>query len=218
MALPHKVTRDHVIDALDWIDKHPNDVRGIVKYALRRSRNGKKYPPKDVIRVAARMESGQKFGSKFSGGTQTNNFLIKRKFEIWDTSKKPEKRIGFEAVDEDPEEVFREGGVLYEYKKHKKIERNWKMAKLAKNARIATDKLLECDVCGFSFARTYGDIGIGYIEAHHKLPLAKLRGPRMNKVSDLALLCANCHRMIPESNPLFMVEELVEIVNAQRGK
>ena len=41
-----------------------------------------------------------------------------------------------------------------------------------------------------------GDLGKGYIEAHHTRPVAKLVTGERTKVSDLALVCANCHRML----------------------
>ncbi|MEV6953963.1 HNH endonuclease [Streptomyces sp. NPDC051183] len=51
-----------------------------------------------------------------------------------------------------------------------------------------------CSVCAFDFSRTYGPLGEDYIEVHHVLPL-HIAGPRDTRLSDLALLCANCHRM-----------------------
>ncbi|MFD9098457.1 HNH endonuclease [Streptomyces collinus] len=53
---------------------------------------------------------------------------------------------------------------------------------------------VRCEVCDFDFARTYGDLGEGYIEVHHVAPL-HISGPRVTKLEDLACLCANCHRM-----------------------
>jgi 5-methylcytosine-specific restriction protein A len=54
---------------------------------------------------------------------------------------------------------------------------------------------LQCEVCGFDFALTYGqDLGEGYIEVHHVTPL-HISGARETRLDDLACLCANCHRM-----------------------
>ncbi|MGW6687788.1 HNH endonuclease [Streptomyces sp. NPDC054961] len=58
---------------------------------------------------------------------------------------------------------------------------------------------LECAVCTFDFRSAYGSLGDGYIEVHHVLPL-HISGPRETKLSDLALLCANCHRMCHRSH------------------
>ncbi|MFJ6754357.1 HNH endonuclease [Streptomyces sp. NPDC091273] len=53
---------------------------------------------------------------------------------------------------------------------------------------------LRCAVCTFDFHSAYGALGNGYIEVHHVLPL-HISGPRETNLNDLALLCANCHRM-----------------------
>jgi 5-methylcytosine-specific restriction protein A len=56
----------------------------------------------------------------------------------------------------------------------------------------------KCQVCGFEFDKHYGNIGLGYIEAHHLKPISELKDTRipMNPIKDFAVLCANCHRMI----------------------
>ncbi|MFJ4472485.1 HNH endonuclease [Streptomyces sp. NPDC089424] len=59
---------------------------------------------------------------------------------------------------------------------------------------------LQCEVCDFDFARTYGELGEGYIEVHHITPLY-VSGTRETKLDDLACLCANCHRMCHRSRP-----------------
>jgi 5-methylcytosine-specific restriction protein A len=59
---------------------------------------------------------------------------------------------------------------------------------------------LLCEVCGFDFARTYGDLGAGYIEVHHVTPLF-VSGATKTGLDDLACLCANCHRMCHRSRP-----------------
>ncbi|MES5823541.1 HNH endonuclease [Streptomyces sp. RG80] len=61
-------------------------------------------------------------------------------------------------------------------------------------------QVLRCEVCDFDFARTYGDLGEGYIEVHHVTPLF-ISGVRETRLDDLACLCANCHRMCHKSSP-----------------
>jgi 5-methylcytosine-specific restriction protein A len=56
----------------------------------------------------------------------------------------------------------------------------------------------------------YGDLGAGFAECHHKLPLAA--GERRTLLSDLAIVCANCHRMLHRRSPWLTVEELQEIL------
>lgn len=56
------------------------------------------------------------------------------------------------------------------------------------------------EACGFDFEAMYGPRGAGYIECHHVVPLHEA-GEGWNKLSDLALICANCHRMIHRRAP-----------------
>lgn len=71
----------------------------------------------------------------------------------------------------------------------------------------ASGSPLACGVCGFDFAAVYGDLGKGYIEVHHRLPL-HASGPRATRLSDLALLCSNCHRMIHRAKNWLTPEQL----------
>ena len=56
-----------------------------------------------------------------------------------------------------------------------------------------------CEVCGFDFGKTYGDLGCGFIEVHHDPALSRRRGHGMTRRRDVTLVCANCHRMLHAS-------------------
>lgn len=86
-------------------------------------------------------------------------------------------------------------------------ERNASIVRRAKELRKSRDPGLHCETCRFSYREYYGERGKGFIEAHHKIPLAKLRPDTRTRVEDLALLCANCHRMIHQ-NPSLTIEKL----------
>lgn len=73
-------------------------------------------------------------------------------------------------------------------------ERDPRLRRLKINQARNRGLPLQCAVCAFHFERTYGELGRDYIEVHHVLPL-HISGPRETKLEDLALLCANCHRM-----------------------
>lgn len=66
-------------------------------------------------------------------------------------------------------------------------------------------------MCAFDFEQAYGDRGADYIEAHHKIPLSELTGETRTRPSDLAMLCANCHRMIHAKRPWLTINELKEL-------
>jgi 5-methylcytosine-specific restriction protein A len=73
---------------------------------------------------------------------------------------------------------------------------------------------LACEVCTLDFGQTYGERGDGYIECHHILPMHET-GERETKPSDLALLCANCHRMIHTKPPWPSPKKLRAIMDEQ---
>ncbi len=85
---------------------------------------------------------------------------------------------------------------LIGFRQHKRIERNQKLAAIAKQIHGHV-----CQACGFNFEEKYGDIGKGFIEAHHLTPISELIGKRvkLNPKTDFAVLCSNCHRMIHKS-------------------
>lgn len=85
-----------------------------------------------------------------------------------------------------------EGGVIMRL--HKRYERDPKLVAEKRKAASAKGDLA-CEVCGFDFKATYGDLGSGYIEVHHTRPVHTLLTGTKTKLGDLALLCANCHRM-----------------------
>lgn len=75
-----------------------------------------------------------------------------------------------------------------------------------------------CQACSFSFEEGYGELGMGYIEVHHKRPISSYGGAvHINPVTDLAVLCSNCHRMIHRnSSEPYSVEELRALVARTR--
>ena len=51
-------------------------------------------------------------------------------------------------------------------------------------------------MCGFDFKDKYGELGEGFAECHHTIPVSELKDNQKTTLSDLSILCANCHRMI----------------------
>jgi 5-methylcytosine-specific restriction protein A len=71
---------------------------------------------------------------------------------------------------------------------------------------------LECEVCGFVFENKYGELGKGFAECHHLIPLSELQIEKKPKLEDFAILCANCHRMIHRKKPWLTLSQLKTIV------
>jgi hypothetical protein len=70
---------------------------------------------------------------------------------------------------------------------------------------------LSCKACDFSFAERYGELGSGFIHVHHIVPLADIgKSYKVDPISDLIPLCANCHAMIHRRRPTLTLNELKE--------
>jgi 5-methylcytosine-specific restriction enzyme A len=80
-----------------------------------------------------------------------------------------------------------------------------------KRAVLSEKGRLACEVCAFDFEATYGPLGEALAECHHKRPLTE--GVRQTSLSDLAIVCANCHRMIHRSSPPLAIEELQALIS-----
>ena len=71
---------------------------------------------------------------------------------------------------------------------------------------------LDCEACGFSFKLAYGKLAEEYCEVHHLVPLADAEKSRTTRLQDLAILCANCHRVVHLRNPPYGLLELKEVL------
>ncbi len=112
--------------------------------------------------------------------------------------------------DEVADNGVREGRLLLRL--HKYRERDTGQVRKKKQNVLEKKGKLECEVCGFDYSEVYGSIGEGYIECHHKVPLHLLQQGSKTRLKDLALLCANCHRVIHRRKELISVEELKQLV------
>jgi 5-methylcytosine-specific restriction protein A len=110
------------------------------------------------------------------------------------------------------EVLFREGRVLTRL--HLARERNPNLVRKKKRDVLKRTKRLACEACGFDFAQFYGEMGHGFAECHHILPLAKLP-ERKSGPDDLAIVCANCHRMLHTSEAITISELHQRIADAR---
>ena len=93
-------------------------------------------------------------------------------------------------------------------RQHRAYERDRKLVDRKKQQAMRRFGKLACEVCGFDFRARYGERGAGFIECHHIRPVSELLEPRQTSLNDLALLCANCHRMVHAKRPWWTIEEL----------
>ena len=114
------------------------------------------------------------------------------------------------AIDSDEEE-FIEGRI--QTRIHKLKERNSALVRKKKALVMKKTGTLKCEVCGFDFKEFYGPIGDGFAECHHRVAIGSLRAESRTKLSDLAVVCANCHRMLHRAN--ITMEELTRMLKSR---
>ena len=95
---------------------------------------------------------------------------------------------------------------------HMRRERSGKLVDAKKAAVVNAGGRLACEACAFDYETTYGERGRGYIEVHHVRPLSSLRPGAKTQLSDLALVCANCHRMIHANSNWLTMGQLRSIL------
>lgn len=115
-----------------------------------------------------------------------------------------------ESAPSSPALTVREGRRLLRL--HWERERRPGIAEAKKRATLLTTGRLVCEACDFDFASVYGELGSGFAECHHIFPIAE--GERETTAGDLAIVCANCHRML-HKRPWRHVEELRALLQAR---
>jgi hypothetical protein len=101
------------------------------------------------------------------------------------------------------------------FRMHRIRERNRRLVALKKRSVLVSTGKLACEACGFDFAAVYGPRGDGFAECHHNYPISQSASDRRTRLSELAVVCANCHRML-HRRPWLSVAELRELVRSRR--
>ena len=92
--------------------------------------------------------------------------------------------------------------------KNEIVRRNRKLIDKAKRV-----KGFACAVCGFDFGRFYGPHGAGFIEGHHKEPVASYTSAHTLTIDDIECVCANCHRMLHRGSRILTIDELKAVIS-----
>jgi 5-methylcytosine-specific restriction protein A len=124
-----------------------------------------------------------------------------------------DEAVALASVDDDGIEEAIEGRVLTRL--HRSRERNRALVATKKARALKQAGRLSCEVCSFDFGAAYGDRGHGFMEAHHTSPVHALEPGQATKLADLALVCANCHRMIHARRPWLSIEELRSVLSSR---
>lgn len=116
----------------------------------------------------------------------------------------------YRIEDDDEQLKVKEGKVIYKLHKHR--ERNPKLNRKKKESYLKKHGKLDCEICGFDFYEIYGNLGKGFMECHHKIPLSEIEGESLITTNDLALVCANCHRMLHRELSSIDINQLKRII------
>lgn len=111
-----------------------------------------------------------------------------------------------EGADEPDIVEAEEGKVLTRL--HRLRERSRSLVNAKKKAVLQKHGRLQCEACNFDFVEAYGPAGDGIIDVHHTKPVHTLKPGEKTKLSELALLCANCHRIIHSTRKWLSVEQV----------
>ena len=133
--------------------------------------------------------------------------------QIWyDTEDKPEPTADFIEITED----------AFAYTEGKKVtrtleqrQRNRQLVNKAKRRFKKQHGKYFCVACGFDFEAFYGR---EYIEAHHTKALSEFDGEEITHLDDLAMLCANCHRIVHTQTPPLTIDKLIHLIKQQQAR
>jgi len=70
-------------------------------------------------------------------------------------------------------------------------------------------------ICGYDFLHKYGEIGRGYIECHHRIPVSEYKNEMITKTTDLELVCSKCYRMLHGKRLWMKLNDLKVIIENQ---
>jgi 5-methylcytosine-specific restriction protein A len=66
-----------------------------------------------------------------------------------------------------------------------------------------------CCVCDVDFSLLLNGYGVRALHVHHRTQLSSSDSPRVTRIEDLAVVCANCHMLIHlEARRTLSVEDL----------
>ncbi len=173
---------------------------------------GRGYPPKAIVGIAASDLLGVEFGPEdFTGGIKSkcHKLLTDQGFEI-------RTKAGADALlteksypgelDEDENEQYAEGAAIRVTVN--RFERDLKVRRAALQFHGSC-----CKVCEIDMADVYGEIAEGFIHMHHLVPLSTIRKEyKPNPQTDFIPVCPNCHTMLHKRNPPFTADELRKIM------
>lgn len=113
--------------------------------------------------------------------------------------------------------TYQEGGSKLHL--HRVYERDPRAVADKKRLALQRDGKLACEVCDFDFVERYGELGRGFCEVHHVKPIGGRKKRSTTSASELAIVCANCHRMIhAETSVTLSIAQLRHTTQGRRSR
>ncbi len=208
MALKDLTDRRAVISAMQEFDLAGADAF-YQKYGFGKAlkffilHGGELYDSKAIAAVAHRYQFGKPLKNTFSGGIATVVPVLRRLgFEIVG------KRIDDSTVklpEEVPDDLW-EGGKC-------QISVNAYERNAQARAKCIETHGSKCAVCQFNFGDVYGVEFIGFIHAHHRVPLARIgKRYKIDPVKDLIPVCPNCHAVLHHGGVHRTIDEVRNLI------
>ena len=101
-------------------------------------------------------------------------------------------------------------------REHRSKERSRILSEAKRRTFRAEHGELRCEACARSTANLPAQLAEACFEVHHLLPLSSRNASSKTSLDDLALLCANCHRMIHRSDPLLSVVDFKALLQSSQ--
>ncbi|TPI63951.1 hypothetical protein FJ417_03345 [Mesorhizobium sp. B3-1-7] len=95
---------------------------------------------------------------------------------------------------------------------HRSRERRPELVAAKKKSVIRETGGLRCEACDTDLLNTYAGFGSAAAEVHHLRPLHTLTHAAKTTLKDLALLCANCHKVVHSSREWLSVDQVRALV------
>lgn len=95
---------------------------------------------------------------------------------------------------------------------HRSRERSKQLVRKFKEHVRTTKGGLTCEGCGFEAADRYGIEFADVMDVHHKRAVHTLQPGDKTNFSDLAILCASCHRIVHSRRKWLSIEQLQQLV------
>lgn len=148
-----------------------------------------------------------------SGVIVHDNRAAKALLQLWTYHIGPERlELDWDEEEAEFEELHQEGGLKLRIHRRRERDRKLRDKKIA--SVINAHGIVKCEACGEDLRDKYGDRSAKIFECHHVMPLS-VTGETHTSLSDLAVLCPNCHRVAHVINPWPTLEQLREQVQSK---